>query len=144
MNERKAQGISDEVGATASPIDIDIPMAEYGNGVRTELVGVDLTKNPPEWAQFASVIDEFLTSHLFGDIFARDVLTYQQRELATIGVLVALDGVESQLGSHLFMSLKVSITPEQLYEFVALVDDNFGSQKANMAKAILDQILSTN
>ena len=42
---------------------------------------------------FAPAIDEYLKTHLFGDIFARDNLDWQSRELATVGALAALPGV---------------------------------------------------
>lgn len=46
---------------------------------------------------FAPIIDQFLQTYLFGDIFERDNLDWQSRELATVGALAATPGVESQL-----------------------------------------------
>jgi len=38
------------------------------------------------------VLDAFLKEHLFADILSRDILNYQQRELATILALSAITG----------------------------------------------------
>jgi alkylhydroperoxidase/carboxymuconolactone decarboxylase family protein YurZ len=54
--------------------------------------------------EFAPAINEYLKTHLFGDIFARDNLDWQSRELATVGALAAMSGVEPQLQSHISAS----------------------------------------
>src|SRR3954451_22811818 len=56
---------------------------------------------------FAPVINQFLRTHLFGDIFERDNLDWKSRELATVGALSAMPGVESQLRAHMGISLRV-------------------------------------
>jgi quercetin dioxygenase-like cupin family protein/alkylhydroperoxidase/carboxymuconolactone decarboxylase family protein YurZ len=66
--------------------------------------------------EFAPAIDEYLKTHLFGDIFARDNVDWQTRELATVGALAALPGVESQLRSHVRISMNVGLTAAQLRE----------------------------
>jgi 4-carboxymuconolactone decarboxylase len=58
---------------------------------------------------FAPAIDEYLKTHLFGDIFERDNLDWQSRELATVGMLAALPGVESQLQAHIRISMNVGL-----------------------------------
>ena len=42
------------------------------------------------YAEFAPVMKRFLKEHLFADIFERDVLTYDERELATVSILAAI------------------------------------------------------
>jgi 4-carboxymuconolactone decarboxylase len=63
---------------------------------------------------FAPAIDEFLKTHMFGDIFGRDNLDWPSRELATVGALAALPGVESQLQSHVRIAMNVGLTAPQL------------------------------
>lgn len=41
---------------------------------------------------FAPQANEYLRTHLFGDIFERDNLDWQSRELATVSMLVAMSG----------------------------------------------------
>ena len=42
-------------------------------------------------------MDTFLKAHLFADIFVRDNLDYQSRELATIAALASMPGTTGQL-----------------------------------------------
>lgn len=58
-------------------------------------------------------IGEYLKNHLFGAIFARDNLDRQSRELASVGALAAVPGVESQLQSHIGISMNVGLTATQ-------------------------------
>ncbi|CAG9932909.1 carboxymuconolactone decarboxylase family protein [Candidatus Nitrotoga arctica] len=51
-------------------------------------------------------------THLFGDIFDRDNLDWPSRELATVGMLSALQGAESQLQAHMRISMNVGITAD--------------------------------
>ena len=53
------------------------------------------------FAAFSPEIDVFLKEHLFADIFERDILSYQDREIITISALISLGGVEPQLQSHM-------------------------------------------
>lgn len=95
MDERKAQGIKDEEGRDASPIPADLDRDAYGASVRAELSGLkEVPTTEAPYQKFAPIIDTYLKEHLFGDIFARDILTYQERELATIACLARLGGVE--------------------------------------------------
>lgn len=45
---------------------------------------------------FSPTIDLFLKTHLFADIFSRDNLDWQSREIATISMLATLDGLGAQ------------------------------------------------
>ena len=82
-----------------------------GTANQTKLLGGPV-KGP--LFEFAPAIDDFLKRHLFGAIFARDNLDWQSRELATVGALAAMPGVESQLLSHIAVSMNVGLTAAQL------------------------------
>lgn len=71
---------------------------------------------------FAPVIGVFLKEHLFGDIFERDILNRQERELATVGALAGIGNVNAQLTSHMRVSMNTGISAEQLQETVRLLD----------------------
>src|SRR5205085_5671666 len=72
---------------------------------------------------FAPAIDQFLKAHLFGDIFGRDNLDWQSRELATVGALAAMSGVEPQLQAHLRISVNVGLSMQQLRDLAAVLDE---------------------
>lgn len=84
-------------------------------------------------------IDTFLKEHLFADIFSRDVLTSQQRELATIAVLSALDGVSSQLEFHMAVGLNIGFTEAQLKD-LSIIDAQIGKKQAEIANGVLEKI----
>ncbi|MEH6309123.1 carboxymuconolactone decarboxylase family protein [Olivibacter sp. CPCC 100613] len=143
LDERKAKGIEDVVGAEASPIPDDQSKYERGKAILEKLSGNKETGPKTGYAAFAPTIEVFLKEHLFADIFERDVLTYQQRELVTISVLSSIGGVEPMLGSHLNLSLNVGLTPSQLAEFVGVIKQAVGKKEAKVAQKVLDEVLSS-
>jgi quercetin dioxygenase-like cupin family protein/alkylhydroperoxidase/carboxymuconolactone decarboxylase family protein YurZ len=139
LEKRKASGIKDVIGKEASPLPADMDKNAYGNTVRNELTGQDLTQNPAAYAQFAPVVDDFLKEHLFADIFARDVLSRQERELATISALAALPGTDAQLTSHLKITLHTGLSQDQLEGYVAVLRQQVSAASAMRAQALLDK-----
>lgn len=79
---------------------------------------------------FAPVIGVFLKEHLFGDIFERDILNRQERELATVGALAGIGNVNAQLTSHMRVSMNTGISAEQLQETVRLLGKKQALQQA--------------
>ena len=91
---------------------------------------------------FAPVINQFLQAHLFGDIFERDNLDWQSRELATVGALSAMPGVEAQLRSHMGASLRVGLGVAQLRQVVQVLADRGDPQSAQRASTALTEALA--
>lgn len=143
LDERKAKGIEDVLGADASPIRDGRSKYERGKAILEELSGVAETGPKTGYAAFAPTIEVFLKEHLFADIFERDVLTYQQRELVTISVLSGIGGVEPMLRSHLNLSLNVGLSPGQLQEFVGVIKQSVGKKEAKAAQKVLDEVLAS-
>lgn len=92
---------------------------DYGTANQTKLIGQPVSGKIYE---FAPAIDEFLKAHLFGDIFARDNVDWQTRELATISMLASLDNVSSQLNSHINIGKQNGLTDEQVTEILEIAD----------------------
>ncbi|WP_211339628.1 carboxymuconolactone decarboxylase family protein [Hymenobacter perfusus] len=97
LEERKAKGITDVVGKTASPITSTAPKYERGKKNLETLTGKPETGPKTGYSAFSPEIEVFLKEHLFADLFERDVLTFSERELVTIAALVSLGGVEPML-----------------------------------------------
>ena len=91
--------------------------------------------------EFAPVINQFLQAHLFGDIFERDNLDWQSRELATVGALAATPGAEAQLRSHMRASLRVGLTAPQLRQLVQTLAERVSPEVAARANDALTQAL---
>ena len=137
VEERKAKGIIDVEGKEASPITDVINKYETGKQTLQRLTGVE-EKGPKTGANaFAPIIDVFLKEHLFADIFSRDVLTHQQRELATISVLSSLEGVAPQLQFHLAVGLNIGLSETQLKQIFSILEAHIGKAQAEIAKNVL-------
>jgi len=89
--------------------------------------------------EFAPAIDEYLKTHLFGDIFARDNLDWQIRELATVGALAALPGVESQLQAHIRISMNVGLSAAQLRNVADGLAQSRLTEAASRLRTALDK-----
>lgn len=89
----------------------------YGTENQTKLVGSEVKG---KLFDFAPAIDEYLKAHLFGDIFARDNLDWQTREIATIAMLAVRNGVEAQLNAHINIGKNNGLTDEQIAEILAI------------------------
>jgi alkylhydroperoxidase/carboxymuconolactone decarboxylase family protein YurZ len=92
---------------------------------------------------FAPVINQFLQAHLFGDIFERDNLDWQSRELATVGMLSALPGADSQLQSHMGISMNVGLTANQLRQLAQVLAERVDADAAKRAREALARHLAT-
>ncbi|CAB3723725.1 hypothetical protein R8871_05104 [Paraburkholderia graminis C4D1M] len=92
---------------------------------------------------FAPAIDRFLKTHLFGDIFERDNLDWQSRALATVGMLAALSGVESQLQSHVRISLNTGLNVAQLRQLARVLGEQRNPEAARRVEAALEKVSST-
>lgn len=142
MDERQAKGIKDTVGREASPIPADINKDEYGAKTRAQLAGQAAIPPASGYQLFTPTIDTFLKEHLFADIFARDVLDFQARELATISALAAMSGTAGQLQFHLGASMNVGLTEGQMKHFVTVIEAKVGKQEGQIAASVLEKVLA--
>ena len=133
MDERHAKGIKDEMGKDASPVPADMNKDAYGAQVRARLAGQDVIPPPSGYQLFTPVIDTFLKEHLFADIFARDNLDYQSRELATIAALASMTGTAGQLQFHLGAAMNTGLTEAQMQDFIAVLQSKVGTKEAESA-----------
>jgi 4-carboxymuconolactone decarboxylase len=129
VEERKAQGIKDEIGKEASKVPENLNKDKYGAKVRAQLAGQENIPQPKVYQLFSPIIDTFLKEHLFADIFIRDILTHKQRELLTISVLAALGNVEGPLKFHLQATMNTGWTKDELKEFVLIVSKILDEKK---------------
>jgi alkylhydroperoxidase/carboxymuconolactone decarboxylase family protein YurZ len=142
LDERKAKGIEDELGADASPISDERSKYDRGKANLEKLIGRPLNEPQSGYAAFAPTIEVFLKEHLFADIFDRDVLTFADRELVTISVISAIGGAEPMLKSHLSICLNLGLSPQQLNEFISILKTTIGKKEAKDAQLVLNEVLS--
>jgi 4-carboxymuconolactone decarboxylase len=143
MDERQAQGIEDEIGPEASPLPADMNKDEYGADVRAKLAGWETIPPSGGYQLFTPIIDTFLKEHLFADIFARDTLDFQSRELVTISALASMTGTGGQLYFHLGAAMNTGLSEAQMKEFIAVLESRVDKKAAGNAKEILSKVLSS-
>ncbi len=139
LGEREAKGIKDVIGKEASPLPANKTSIELGTEIQTSLVGAPVSGGV---YSFAPVIDQFLKGHLFGDIFGRDILDYQSRELATISALANMDGVTSQLEAHFNIGFNTGLTEAQMRGLISVLESEVGAKLAKNAEESLQKVLS--
>jgi alkylhydroperoxidase/carboxymuconolactone decarboxylase family protein YurZ len=136
LNQARLQrGLHDPAGRDPGPVPIGKELLALGTANQTQLSGAPV-KGP--LFEFAPAIDTFLKAHLFGDIFARDNLDWQSRELATVGALAAMTGVEAQLLAHMRIGINTGLTRTSLREVADVLEQRGHPEAATRARAALD------
>ncbi|RKR45236.1 carboxymuconolactone decarboxylase family protein [Paraburkholderia sp. BL17N1] len=140
VETRKQAGLQDTEGqAPGRPVPTGEALLLAGTANQTKLSG-----GPVKGAlfDFAPAIDRFLKTHLFGDIFERDNLDWQSRELATVSMLAALTGGDSQLQAHMRISMNVGLSAGQLRQLCEVLADRVDRQAARRAEGALERQLA--
>ncbi len=141
MDERQTRGIKDPIGREASPLPANMNKDEYGAKVRARLAGSAVIPPPSGFQLFAPIIDTFLKEHLFADIFARDNLDIQSRELSTISALASMAGTAGQLRFHLSAAMNVGLSEAQMRSFISVLEARVGKKEAESAFQVLAVVL---
>lgn len=137
MQTVEERGQKDNFGKEAGPKPEGSSL-DYGTVNQTKLTGSVVSG---KLFDFAPAIDEYLKAHLFGDIFSRNNIDWKTRELATIAMLAARQGVESQLNAHINIGKHNGLTSEQIGEILKISAQTgaenvlFGMGKENTAYA---------
>lgn len=137
VREREAKGIATALGQSPTgKAPVGDALRAVGTANQTRISGAPVTGPVMD---FAPIINQFLQTHLFGDIFERDNLDWQSRELATVGALAAMPGVEAQLRSHMAASQRVGLSRAQLQHLAQLLAHNGYSAASARAVQALEQ-----
>lgn len=140
VEDRRKRGIQDIAGAEPShPAPTGSELLQAGTVNQTAISG---RRVEGAVFDFAPAINQFLRSHLFGDIFVRDNLDWRSRELATVSALAAMTGVEAQLRSHIQASVTVGLSVDQLHELVGVLEVQVSHDAAGRARDALNQYLA--
>jgi len=140
LEERKQRGLQDPAGSAPSrAVPKGDALLAAGTANQTKLAGGPVAG---PLFDFAPTANEYLRTHLFGDIFERDNLDWQSRELATVGMLSALPGAESQLQAHMRISMNVGLTAGQLRQLTQVLDERVNADAARRAREALQRHLA--
>ena len=138
LSEREAKGIKDEVGRDITPIPRDRNSIEFGTEVQTKLAGSPVQGGMYD---FAPAVDDFLKGHLFGDLFGRDILDFQTREIVTIAVLGNMSGVNPQLAAHFNLGMNAGLTKEQIEGIIDVLDKKVEKEQGKNARKIFEEVI---
>jgi quercetin dioxygenase-like cupin family protein/alkylhydroperoxidase/carboxymuconolactone decarboxylase family protein YurZ len=120
VNKRNSAGKNTAQGRNNTPIPDDKTSYQLGAETQSKLFRfpqpAPLSRNAPS----GEISNYYLRAHLFGDLFARDILNWKTRELVTISALAAMTGTESQLGAHKMGGLNAGLTQTQIDTAVSL------------------------
>lgn len=144
LDKRKAAGINDTIGKEATPVPDMDDKTKYALGKKNlaELSGIPADTPASGYAVFAPVIDKFLKEHLFADIFDRDILSWQNRELATVSVITGVGGVEPMAAAHMGIWLHQGLTPDQLSALLNIVEINLGPEYTTPLRPVIERFES--
>ena len=135
LEQRNAEGKTTVEGAEATTLPKNFDALKVGTEVQTRLSG------RPFNYDFCPAEDYYLKAHLFGDIFARDVLTHAERELITVSALSGMDGVEPQLKAHVNGARNMGLSDEQLQAIPATLATRVGKNEAIRASKAISEVL---
>lgn len=121
-------------GRDADPLPDSYDALVEGTKVQTQLCG-----GVPFNYAYAPATDYYLKAHLFGDIFARNNLTFAERELATVGALCGLSGVAPQRLAHIRGALEMGVSEAQLREMPDMLATYVGEKEAHRLATSLQQ-----
>ena len=137
VRAREAQGIATAPGQSPTgEIPVGDALRAVGTANQTRISGAPVTGPVMD---FAPIINQYLQTHLFGDIFERDNLDWQSRELATVGALAVMPGVEAQLRSHMAASQRVGLSRAQLHHLAQLLAHSGHAAASARAVQALEQ-----
>ena len=132
LEARKAEGKKDEEGkAWKRPEAWDDAKLALELGTKTQT----LMSGKPFNYDFCPQDDYYLKSHLFGDIFAGDILSNSDRELVTVAALASIKGVAPQLAAHQAGAVRMGNTQEQVDELMKYLSQKGLSLCDNAADA---------
>ncbi|WP_443945130.1 carboxymuconolactone decarboxylase family protein [Pedobacter sp. AW1-32] len=143
LETRKANGKMDVTGKDDQPVTDTSGRYETGRKVLENLTKMPQAKPASGFGEFAPRIDAFLKEHLFADVFASEVLNFQQREIVTIAALAAMNGTSAQLQSHISMGMNTGISKSQMEGIFEEIEQQISRQQADSARAVWTKILQS-
>ena len=137
LSRRAEAGIKDDPGREADPMPEGYDALKQGTEVQTRLVG-----GQPFTFSFAPATDYYLKAHLFGDIFARNNLSFADREIVTVSAISCLPGCESQLRSHVSGARNMGVSDDALKALPDYLENKVGAEEAERLRGALGAVFN--
>lgn len=88
-------------------------------------------------------LGKYIVEFAFGDIYCRENLNLQEREMITLSSLMTLGGCENQLDVHINGALNVGITPQRIIEIFIQCIPYTGFPKVLNAVGVARKVFKT-
>ena len=105
-----AQPFANEVSHKAAPENIP------GTEVFDRFTSGTPSRLTDQLSRFAPDVGRYIKSFVFGEIYAREGLSDQEKAVAVITTLAAIGGCEKELRTHLNTALNVGVAPERIID----------------------------
>lgn len=135
LKERAEKGLKTEAGREADALPANYDALRDGTAVQTRLTG-----QPFDYT-FAPQTDYYLKAHLFGDIFARNNLTFADREVVTVSAIAALPGCTPQLQAHVRGALNMGVSAEALRQIPDVLSRGGLTAEADRVRGAIAQVV---
>jgi 4-carboxymuconolactone decarboxylase len=117
------------------------PTYDAGMAVRREVLGDDYVDRAlRNTSEFTAPFQEFITRHVWGDVWGRGGLDRRTRSCVTLAVLATL-GHEQELGLHVRGALRNGMSKEEIAEVLLHTGVYAGVPAANAAFAVAERVL---
>lgn len=139
LAERAGRGIQDTAGKGAT----ERGSADRLRAGEEELARLDPLQAERLRAAFDGIAPElvrFTLEHGYADVYARDALGRQERQIATIAALTALGNARPQLKFHIQAGLNVGLTTEAIREVMLLMTVYAGFPAAINGTHVLKEV----
>ncbi|SNC65223.1 Carboxymuconolactone decarboxylase family protein [Hymenobacter gelipurpurascens] len=140
--ERQARGIQDVAGREPSPVTDTRSYYDRGEAVQMAVTGWSKEKLRAGAMGFIPKIDVQLKHYIFADIYDSDVLSYSDREIATVAAQLSMDGIEPQIQAHINAAFQVGLNEAQVRHIIAIIEREFGPAKGDRGRALLANVLA--
>lgn len=117
----------------------DIKPGDDPKEVSEKLVGRTRTRLMKELFEYFGVPED-LFKHIFGNLYARDVLTQRERELCAVAGLCVLNRT-NELKSHIIAALRAGATREEVAEVILQMSTYGGMPVCIEGLDLLRQVL---
>jgi 4-carboxymuconolactone decarboxylase len=136
VKERNDKGVKSVEGKDADPLPENYNALKQGTEVQTKLSG-----RPFNYA-FSPAADYYLKAHLFGDIFARNILSFADRELVTVSAISSLEGCEPQLIAHVQGARNMGVKDGELHSIPEVLEKKVGLAEAHRASVAIAKVFN--
>lgn len=142
LAERKEHGINDTIGQLPSNETTNKSRYEIGEQELSNLDSLQVDSLQKAYNDFSPDLVKLTLEFGYADIFSRNNLSKQHRQIATISALTALGNAQPQLKFHINAGLNIGLTNDDIKEIMLLMSVFAGFPSAINGTNILKEVIN--